>query len=129
MKLPRKREKRESGFTAALCVLATFCFVSLCWVFFRAGDFATAMKVFRAIFTWQQGLVHISSWALFGLGCLALGELAAIIRSRKRGLPAEGFYPLVRLDTISGLTVFFVFTGLTLGLAYTGENPFIYFQF
>ena len=129
MKLPRKREKRESGFTAALCALATFCFVSLCWVFFRAGDFATAMKVFRAIFTWQQGLVHISSWALFGLGCLALGELAAIIRSRKRGLPAEGFYPLVRLDTISGLTVFFVFTGLTLGLAYTGENPFIYFQF
>ena len=33
------------------------------------------------------------------------------------------------LNTIPGLTLFFLFVGLTLGLAYTGENPFIYFQF
>ena len=33
------------------------------------------------------------------------------------------------LNTIPGLLVFFLFVGLTLGLAYTGENPFIYFQF
>ena len=41
----------------------------------------------------------------------------------------EGFYPQLNLNTIPGLLVFFLFVGLTLGLAYTGENPFIYFQF
>ena len=38
-------------------------------------------------------------------------------------------YAAGTLNTIPGLLVFFLFVGLTLGLAYTGENPFIYFQF
>ena len=125
----RGREKKGSPFLSALSVLATFCFVSLCWVFFRAGDFATAMQVFRAIFTWQQGVIHLSSWTILGLGCVALATLAAVLRGRKLGGPIDGFYPQMRLNTIPGLTVFFLFVGLTLGLAYTGENPFIYFQF
>ena len=125
----RGREKKGSPFLSALSVLATFCFVSLCWVFFRAGDFATAMQVFRAIFTWQQGVIHLSSWAILGLGCVALATLVAALRSRKLGGPIDGFYPQGKLSTIPGLLVFFLFVGLTLGLAYTGENPFIYFQF
>ena len=60
---------------------------------------------------------------------MALATLAAVLRSRKQGGPVEGFYPQVKLNTIPGLLVFFLFVGLTLGLAYTGENPFIYFQF
>lgn len=87
------------------------------------------MEVFAAIFTWQQGVIHPSSWALLGLGCLAIATLAARIRSRKLGIAIEGYYPQLELNTVPGLLVFFCFVGLTLGLAYTGENPFIYFQF
>ena len=126
---PGYGKMRDNALVSALSVLGTFCFVSLCWIFFRAGDFATAMKVFAAIFTWQQGVMHPSSWALLGLGCMSLATLAAWIRSRKLGTALEGYYPQVKLDTVPGLLVFFLFVGLTLGLAYTGENPFIYFQF
>ena len=129
LKAAQGREKKDNALLSALSVLGTFCFVSLCWVFFRAGDFATAMRVFQAIFTWQQGVIHLSSWAILGLACVALATLAAVLRGRKRGGPIDGFYPQVKLSTIPGLLVFFLFVGLTLGLAYTGENPFIYFQF
>ena len=129
LKAAQGREKKGNPFLSALSVLGTFCFVSLCWVFFRAGDFVTAMRVFQAIFTWQQGIIHLSSWAILGLACVALATLAAVLRGRKLGGPIDGFYPQVKLSTIPGLLVFFLFVGLTLGLAYTGENPFIYFQF
>ena len=126
---PGYGKMRDNALVSALSVLGTFCFVSLCWIFFRAGDFRTAMEVFAAIFTWQQGVIHPSSWALLGLGCLAIATLAARIRSRKLGIAIEGYYPQLELNTVPGLLVFFCFVGLTLGLAYTGENPFIYFQF
>ena len=129
LKATQGREKRDSLLINSLCVLGTFSYVSLCWIFFRAGSFAAAMQVFQAIFTWQQGVIHLSSWAILGLGCVALATLAAVLRSRKLGGPIDGFYPQVKLNTIPGLLVFFLFVGLTLGLAYTGENPFIYFQF
>lgn len=129
LKATRDREKKENVFLSSISVLGTFCFVSLCWIFFRAGSFAAAMQVFQAIFTWQQGVLHLSSWAILDLGCVALATLAAVLRSKKPGGPVEGFYPQLNLNTIPGLLVFFLFVGLTLGLAYTGENPFIYFQF
>ena len=103
--------------------------VSLCWVFFRAGSFDTAMRVFRAIFTWQDGLLFISSWAVFGIGAVTVAELCALLRSRRNGTAPESFYPIVDLGSFRGLLIFFLAVGLTLMLAYTGESPFIYFQF
>ena len=129
LKATQGREKRDGFLVNSLCVLGTFGYVSFCLVFFRSGTFATALAVFRAICPWQQGVVHLSSWAILGLGCVALATLAAALRRRKLGGPIDGFYPQVKLNTIPGLLVFFLFVGLTLGLAYTGENPFIYFQF
>ena len=129
LKATEGREKKESLLIGGLCVLGTFLYSGFCQVFFRAGDFKTALAILKAIFTWQQGIIHLSSWAIFGLACVALASLAAVLRSRKLGGPVEGFYPQVKLNTIPGLLVFFLFVGLTLGLAYTGENPFIYFQF
>jgi alginate O-acetyltransferase complex protein AlgI len=41
----------------------------------------------------------------------------------------NGFYPVLDLSKFWQLTVFFIFVGILFGLAYTGENPFIYFQF
>ena len=119
----------DSAFGTACSILLTFVFVSLAWVFFRAGSFNTAFLVFKAIFTWQGGVVHISSWAVFGIAVIMLAQAAAIIKSEREQRTWEGYYPTVRLDTFAGLLAFFTFVGITLGLAYTGNNPFIYFQF
>lgn len=118
-----------SAFGTACSILMTFVFVSLALVFFRAGSFKTAFLVFKAIFTWQSGVVFISSWAVFGIAVIMLAQAAAVIKSEREHKAWEGYYPTVRLDTFAGLLLFFTFVGLTLGLAYTGNNPFIYFQF
>ena len=74
-------------------------------------------------------MTFISFWAVVGLLLTAAAEFAAVLRSRRRGTPLDGYYPLVKLDTLGGLVLFFSFVGLTLALAYTGASPFIYFQF
>ena len=125
----RKGEKKNSPLVSALCVAATFLYFSLSVVFFRADSFAKALAIFRAMFTWQSGQLYIHFWSVFGLAVVFAAELAALVRSKKRGTQTEGFYPTVSLKTVPGLTVFFLFVGLTLGLGYTGQNPFIYFQF
>lgn len=114
----------------ALSILTAYMYFVFCLVFFRSDSFATAICILKAIFTWQSGVTHISSWAVFGLAVTAIATAIACIRSKKLGLEQpEGFYPTVNLNSVWGLAVFFTFVGLTLGLAYTGESPFIYFQF
>ena len=119
----------ESRVYTALSILLTFCFVSFCWVFFRADSFGTAMQILTAVFTWQRGMTHISSWTLFGVLVTAAAMTIACIRSRKLGTKPEGYYPLVSLSSVWGMALFFAAIGLTLVLAYTGETPFIYAQF
>jgi alginate O-acetyltransferase complex protein AlgI len=49
---------------------------------------------------------------------------------RRGGADAvNGFYPILNLSKIPQLALFMIFTGLIIGTAYTGENPFVYFQF
>ena len=53
LKATQGREKKDKLLVNSLCVLGTFSYVSFCLVFFRSGTFATALAVFKAIFTWQ----------------------------------------------------------------------------
>ena len=98
-------------------------------MFFRADSFGTAMQILTAVFTWQRGMTHISSWTLFGVLVTAAAMAIACIRSRKLGTKPKGYYPLVSLSSVWGMALFFAAIGLTLVLAYTGETPFIYAQF
>lgn len=121
---PKKTITRIGG------MLLTTTFFSFMALLFRAESVGTAWKMFMDIITWQPGLTHIGFWPVVSivlvLGCC----IVAALRSKKLGLKAiEGFYPIFDLNTIKGLVIFFTFVGLTLGLAYTGESPFIYFQF
>lgn len=109
--------------------ILTYAFVLLCWIFFRANTFTSAWQVIKGILSWQDGINYISSWAVLGIVLTGACTLIAYIRSRRNKTPAEGYYPLVNLETIWGITIVLVVFGLALGLAYTGSNPFIYFQF
>ena len=113
----------------ALSVFVTFTWVSLCLVVFRADSIGKAFRIVKGIFTLQEGLPYVSFWAVTALILTALCSLIAVLRSRKNGTRPEGFYPTVELSGFGGLTLFFTFVGLTLCLAYTGQSPFIYFQF
>lgn len=109
--------------------VVTYAVVLLGWIFFRAPDFATAGNVLKGLLSLQSGVFYISSWAVFGIATVFLCSFAALLRSKKKTTALEGFYPTLSLNSVFGLTVFFVVLGITLGLAYTNSNPFIYFQF
>ena len=113
----------------ALSVLLTFHWAAFCFVVFRASSVKEAFLIFRGIFTLRPGVTHIAFWAVAALALMALAEAAACLRSRRRGIAPEGYYPILDLTAIQGLTLFFAFLGLTLALGYTGQSPFIYFQF
>ena len=128
----RHRDKNYAGkpFANAVSTLFTFIYVCIGWVFFRADSFENARDVLKAIFTMQDGVSHIFVWALAGIAFLIAEAVICSVKSRKAGFSRpEAFYPELPLDRVWGLTVFFVIVFVTLGLAYTGSNPFIYFQF
>lgn len=109
--------------------ILTYAFVLLCWIFFRANTFTAAWQVIKGIFTWQPGIAYVSTWTLLALLLVGSFTLVASLRSRRKRKPIEGYYPIVNLETVWGMTLVLVVFGLALGLAYTGSNPFIYFQF
>ena len=126
-----KRDKYYKGtVVGTICsTVATYVFVLLCWVFFRASDFENAKNIIMGIITWQDGIKYISSWTVLGIVCVVGCTVIACIRSKIRKEEFNGFYPIVPLDKVWGMTVIFVFVGITFALAYIGTSPFIYFQF
>ena len=118
----------------ALCILATFFYTSLCWVFFRAESLSQALAILRQLISFRSGLRQPYVWFFFAAAVLCVCTVAAYYKTGKRELPGNrqnqspvnGYYPIVHLTSFWGLTLFFVFCGLILGLAYTGGSPFIY---
>jgi alginate O-acetyltransferase complex protein AlgI len=116
--------------------LLTNIFVGFSWIFFRADDFSTAGLIIMRIVTWQTGIIQIYAWAIVAMIILLAATIAAaaVKRLGKPPSPGEedginGFYPVLDLSKFWHLVIFFVTAGLIAGLAYTGANPFIYFQF
>ncbi len=109
----------------ALSTLVTFTWVSLCLVVFRADSIGKAFRIIAAIFTLRGGVNFISFWAVVSLLLTTLASAAAILRCRRNGTRLDGYYPTVDLTRFGGLTLFFLFAGLTLAVAYTGQSPFI----
>lgn len=77
-----------------------------------------------------EGIELPYTWTFFGYGILGIATFAAWCRKKKMGLKRiEGFYPIMKLDTVCGLTFFLLLCGLTVILAYFGETYFIYGNF
>lgn len=110
-------------------MLITYVFVAFCWIFFRAENFETAKAVILGIVTWQNGIVYLSSWAIFGIVCTLVSTFVACAKAYKEKTEINGFYLLLDLRTVLGMTVLFVAIGMCIALSYTGSSPFIYFQF
>jgi hypothetical protein len=97
--------------------LGVFAFVSLAWIFFRAGSLNDALLIVHRIFT---AAWHDPQIPALMLGLVALVWLYEFLyESRFRNVLQIG---LVRV----GVAVFMV---LYLGLCGSGGGTFIYFQF
>lgn len=128
----RHRDKNYKGHpvTNVISTVFTFVFVCMGWVFFRASTFDNAWLVFKAVFTMQKGLSHPFVWAFAGIAFLIAETVIAAVRKKKNNLTKlEDLYLSLPLDTVWGLTLFAILVFVAFGLAYTGSNPFIYFQF
>ena len=104
--------------------------VALLWVVFRADSMSNAAAVYRSMFTMHSGISQPYTWAFFAIVCLLIGTWAARYRGHINRMECvEGFYPIVNLRTVWGLTIFFVFCGLTVLMGYFGNTVFIYGKF
>ena len=129
MSAPLRRRLPKGPVFTAVYVFLTFTFICLSAVIFRASSIGQAWRIFVYIFTLHPGIHYLSFWGVFGLALTWGAHLIACARSRRLGEAPTGYYPTVSLDRFWGLLAFFCFAGLTLALGYTGQSPFIYFQF
>jgi alginate O-acetyltransferase complex protein AlgI len=87
------------------------------------------------IVTWQDGIIQIYVWLIVAILLVVAATVFAIIKNRlplysnDKSAEINGFYPMLNLMKFWHLVVFFIAIGIVIGLAYTGSNPFIYFQF
>ena len=116
--------------TYIFSVILTNIFVGFTWIFFRSDNFSTAFFYISRIVFFKTGIIHIYSWLIIAFVILLSGILFVFKHSIKNKLSEiNGFYPLLNFSKISHLVLFIIIIGIILGAAYTGANPFIYFQF
>lgn len=124
------KKKERNIFVRMIKITATFIFVSFTWIFFRAESFDKAWIIIRSIITLQRGISQPFFWSFVAIIVMLISTIIAIINSKKLGKhEVTGFYPILNLDSVFGLTIFFIACGFALSLAFTGEAPFVYFQF
>ena len=130
MKLTKHDKNYKGTISGNICSgVITYLFVAFCWIFFRAENFDIARSVILGIVGWQDGIMYISSWIILGIVCTVFSTIIACVKSHIEKTDIQGFYLIVDLEKIFGLILLFVALGICFGLAYTGSNPFIYFQF
>lgn len=128
--------RQHGGFATVVAIGLNSIFVCFCWIFFRAPDMHTAWVVICKLVIWSNGVLQLYSWffvaafLLLGATCAAIWKAKKAKATSRNGLLIiNGFYPILDLSKFWSLFLFFVIIGLVAGLAYTGGNPFIYFQF
>ena len=125
-----RRGKCSSGRAArVISTMATFTFVCLCWIFFRAQTLGQAMLVLKRLLIWRGGVTHIYTWAVAAPLLMAAATLWCARHHRNPDGSIHGELPMFRLGTFGGTLAYALLVGLVLILMYTGANPFIYFQF
>jgi alginate O-acetyltransferase complex protein AlgI len=118
-----------------LANIFTNIFVCFCWIFFRSDSFSTAGQIIARIVTWQDGIIQIYAWLVVALFIIIPATIFTVIKNYSASggntnhVGINGFYLIFDLSKFRSMVVLFVVIGLIIALAYTGTNPFIYFQF
>lgn len=119
---PAAADQRPGPLVRGACTAATFYWVSLLWIFFRAGSFGGAIGLARAFVLWQSDgstMLNVHLW--WGLWALLAAHAAAArlpILRLARTLPGWVYYAVLGAATAAAFS-----------FASTEYEPFIYFQF
>lgn len=124
-----KPKQSENVVTGVMSIAVTFIFVSICWIFFRATDFANALEVLKRLVPGCVGITKFYSFSIMAILILLIASGLAIVRSKRRGERVEGFYPILDLSKFWSLVLLWLVVGCILGLGYVEGSPFIYFAF
>ncbi len=124
--VPVKSERPAGRILRTAC---TFLFISFSWIPFRADTLAEAWTVIRSVLILQDGIRQPYIWTAVSALFLTVHAVSAGRRSKNGGVPLSDTVPLADLETVWGLTWFFVELGMILCLAFTGEHPFVYLKF
>jgi alginate O-acetyltransferase complex protein AlgI len=122
----KKRKQLAHGgwWGKALGWLATFGFVTLCWVFFRAPSFGHAATVFGKMFGAIPGGMHWVSEPL-----LVIAPLVALAHVLGLWSKSEDRAPVLVSRRFAHLAFLFFWVVGIFFLAEVESTPFIYFQF
>lgn len=110
--------------TNLIRVLRTSFITVFAQIIFRAVDVKTVGDILFRIFTWQNGIHYIYTWALV---LIPIVIVAYIITYHKN--KGNSFYIIMDLDKFRYKIVFSIVLFLTIILMYVGENYFMYFQY
>ena len=105
-------------------MIATYCFVCVCWIFFRAQDFGDANIILQRIIHGSEGIHYIFIFTIiYGLLILCFHVYALWHNN------GNGFYPILDLTKLRNKIVICLVVWIILIFSYGGDTAFIYFQF
>lgn len=123
-----KKVKTESHIPKIISAVFCFVFVTVTWVFFRAESLSNAVGMFAGL-TQREGIRQLYTWS-FVAAIIAIVEIfVAFLKRDKHSGDISAEYIILDLTKISGLTIFFIFAGITVLFAYIGNTAFIYGNF
>lgn len=134
MRFTKSNEREHTWLSKGVATVSTFFFVSFAWIFFRAESIEQAMDVIVQILRFEKGLEQPYMWLWISVVIVLVVSGITLVKAKNIRLEngkynrckVNAVYPLLNLERFGHLVVFFVFCGLTIGLAYTGGSPFIY---
>ena len=125
----RRFPPRPGAWRRAASTALTAAFVCLMWVFFRARSFEHAALIFRRLFAFAPGANNPSAWTLLAMAFLAARAVRFAVLARREGHPVDEHPPMLKYGSFWGTLGLTLLAGLAVLLMYTGDSPFIYFQF
>lgn len=128
IKYQKKNERKPTK--KIWSIVTTFIFICFTWIFFRASNFSQAIVLIEQSISFRGGVHQIYTWTMFGV-LFTFGEIIyGVLKSRKnQNVKIEVAYPMLQLNKIWGLFIFFLFLGITIIWAYVGQVAFIYGKF
>ncbi len=109
---------------SALSIIGMYLFTCLCWIFFRAQSFSSAVLIIQRILTGAGGIQY---YFVFTFVFAAIIIIAIAIGSVKNH--GHGYYPLLDFNKFSSKVLIILIVLLTMMFFYAGDTAFIYFQF
>ena len=82
-----------------------------------------------AAFMYERAVEVPNAFIGFALAFLAVRAIVYAVEAQKTGAPVDEHAPVLKYGAFSGTLGLTLLAGLAIILMYTGENPFIYFQF